>query len=231
MRKPFDGLSALVRNVLKEDPASGHLFVFINRRRSMMKVLYFDRGGYCIWSKRLERGRFHCRGGADDKLSLDWTGLKLILEGISVGNIRRHKRYRHSAEPRMSRNGFGFRGMFRLGHGSFLECVNDGNIIVAPRSRIRQGWTMASLLFRITRPPVPQRNGASTVTGFGVKRKPLLARHPRITALLADQQPDGLHCPGIARLRDPAAFRSAVPPDRRLRDAGGVAGWFIVDRS
>lgn len=103
MRKSFDGLSALVRNVLKEDPVSGHLFVFINRRRTMMKVLYFDRGGYCIWSKRLEQGRFHYRGGADEKVSLDWTGLKLILEGISVGNIRRHKRYRHSAAPRMTR--------------------------------------------------------------------------------------------------------------------------------
>ena len=67
-----------------------------------MKVLYFDRGGYCIWSKRLEQGRFHYRGSADDKVSLDVTGLKLILEGISVGNIRRHKRYRHSTEPRMT---------------------------------------------------------------------------------------------------------------------------------
>ena len=57
-----------------------------------------------------------------------------------------------------------------------------------------------------------------------ISDSPLLAEHPRITALLAGQQPDGLRCPGIARLRDPATFRSAVQPDRRLRDVGGVAG-------
>ncbi len=135
---------------------------------------------------------------------------------------------RTSAPPKVDANecgnGLGFRGMFRLGHYSFLECVNDGNIIVAPRSCIRQGWTIASLLFRITRPPVPQRNGASTVTGCGVKRKPLMAGHHRIAAFLADQQPDGLCCPGIACLRDPATYRSAVPSDRCLRDVGGVAG-------
>ena len=56
MRKSFDGLCALVRQKLEEDPVSGQLFVFINRRRTQMKVLYFEQGGYCIWSKRLEAG-------------------------------------------------------------------------------------------------------------------------------------------------------------------------------
>lgn len=97
MRKSFDGLSALVKNVLREDPLSGHLFVFLNRKRTMVKVLYFDRSGYCVWSKRLERGRFHYRADAGDKVSLDWTGLKLMLEGISLKDARRHKRYRHPA--------------------------------------------------------------------------------------------------------------------------------------
>ena len=99
MRKSFDGLSALVKNVLGEDPLSGHLFVFLNRKRTMVKVLYFDRSGYCIWSKRLEQGRFHCRADAGDKVSLDWTGLKLMLEGISLRDARRHKRYRHPEKP------------------------------------------------------------------------------------------------------------------------------------
>ena len=54
MRKSYDGLSALVKKPLHEDPASGDLFVFINRKRTQMKVLYFDRSGYCVWSKRLE---------------------------------------------------------------------------------------------------------------------------------------------------------------------------------
>ncbi len=50
MRKSFDGLSALVKQQLQEDPLSGQLFVFVNRRQTQMKVLYFDRSGYCIWS-------------------------------------------------------------------------------------------------------------------------------------------------------------------------------------
>lgn len=72
-----------------------HLFVFVNRKRTFIKVLYFDRSGYCIWSKRLERGRFHYRTSVDHKVALDWTALKLMLEGISLKDARRRKRYLH----------------------------------------------------------------------------------------------------------------------------------------
>lgn len=95
MRKSYDGLSALVKNVLHEDPLSGHLFVFINRKRTQMKVLYFDRSGYCVWSKRLERGRFQCGSDRTEKLALDWTRLKLLLEGIDVRERRQYRRYQH----------------------------------------------------------------------------------------------------------------------------------------
>lgn len=95
MRKSFDGLSALVKHSLFEDPLSGHLFVFINRKRTLVKVLYFDRSGYCVWSKRLEQGRFHFRDDPGDKAVLDWTQLKLLLEGIEMKNIDRYKRYQH----------------------------------------------------------------------------------------------------------------------------------------
>ena len=61
MRKSFDGLSGLVKHQLKEDPLSGQWFVFINRRKTQMKILYFDRSGYCIWSKRLVQGQFNYR--------------------------------------------------------------------------------------------------------------------------------------------------------------------------
>lgn len=98
MRKSYDGLSALVRNVLQEDPASGHLFVFINRKRTQMKVLYFDRTGYCVWSKRLEQGRFQTHAKGACKVALDWTQLKLILEGIVLKNTHQYKRFRCS-EP------------------------------------------------------------------------------------------------------------------------------------
>ena len=99
MRKSFNGLSALVKHRLSEDPLSGQLFVFINRRRTQLKVLYFDRGGYCVWAKRLEQGRFHPIGEGE-KRRLEWTELKLILEGIDLRSIRRFKRYRQPEEAR-----------------------------------------------------------------------------------------------------------------------------------
>lgn len=95
MCKSFDGLSALVANTLNEDPLSGQLFVFINRKKTQMKVLYFDRSGYCVWAKRLERGKFHYRAHDTGKVCLDWTALKLLLEGIEVDTVRRRTRYRH----------------------------------------------------------------------------------------------------------------------------------------
>jgi len=98
MRKSFDGLSALVRQKLAEDPTSGQLFVFINRKRTQLKVLYFEQGGYCLWSKRLEAGRFHFNTQGGDKQALSWTDLKLIIEGIDLASVRRFKRYRHGRE-------------------------------------------------------------------------------------------------------------------------------------
>lgn len=97
MRKSFNGLSALVANQLDEDPLSGQLFVFINRRKTHIKVLYFDGSGYCIWFKRLEQGQFNYRPGGTDKQSLDWTRLKLLLEGLEVKKFRQYRRYSHAA--------------------------------------------------------------------------------------------------------------------------------------
>ena len=100
MRKSYDGLSALVKSKLEEDPLSGHLFVFINRKRTQCKVLYFDRSGYCIWSKRLEQGQFHTHAGKVVKKALEWTDLKLIIEGIDTRSIQQYKRYQHQmSEP------------------------------------------------------------------------------------------------------------------------------------
>jgi len=95
MRKSFDGLSALVKHTLGENPVSGHLFVFVNRKKTHVKILYFDRSGYCLWAKRLEQGRFHYRSTADGKLELDATQLKLLLEGIDVKQVHRYKRYHY----------------------------------------------------------------------------------------------------------------------------------------
>ena len=91
MRKSFDGLYALVRNALAQDPLSGALFVFINRRGTQTKVLYWDRTGFCGWAKRLEQGRLVSDWRSMRDRQMDWTELKLLLEGIEPG--RRRKRY------------------------------------------------------------------------------------------------------------------------------------------
>ena len=92
MRKSFTGLYALTRQGLQADPLSGDLYVFISRRATMMKVLYFDRSGFCVWAKKLEAGRFVSDWTQVRTHEMDWTGLKLMLEGIEPGKLR--KRYR-----------------------------------------------------------------------------------------------------------------------------------------
>lgn len=97
MRKSFNGLCALVSGVLQENPTSGALFVFINRRKTHIKILYFDGSGFCLWFKRLEQGQFNYRSEGCEKQSMDWTQLKLLLDGLEVKTIRQYKRYRHAA--------------------------------------------------------------------------------------------------------------------------------------
>lgn len=92
MRKSFDGLQALVRHELAGDPTDGGLYVFVNRRATQTRILYFDRSGFCIWAKRLEAGRFISDWSQVRTREMDWTGLKLLLEGIEPGKQR--KRYR-----------------------------------------------------------------------------------------------------------------------------------------
>ena len=85
LRKSFTGLTALTKQRLGQDPLSGHLFVFVNRRGDFVKTLYWDRTGFCLWAKRLERGRFISDWRRIDSRELDWTGFKLWLEGIEAG--------------------------------------------------------------------------------------------------------------------------------------------------
>lgn len=95
MRCSFDGLSARVRNHLGEDPTSGHWFAFINRRSTQMKVLAFEAGGYCIWSKRLEQGQFAVLGSAGSpKRGLSRTEFLALIEGVDLVIRRQRKRYR-----------------------------------------------------------------------------------------------------------------------------------------
>lgn len=95
LRRSFDGLSALVRQKLLADPLDGGLYVFINRRGTQIRVLYFDRSGYCVWSKRLEAGRFISDWRSVQTRQMDFTGLKLLLEGIEPARYRKRYRLKH----------------------------------------------------------------------------------------------------------------------------------------
>ena len=92
MRKSINGLSILVEDRLAMDPFAGHLFVFANRRRNMVKVLYWDRNGFCLWQKRLEKDRFRWPVTAEEVLEVGARELMWLLEGL---DIREH--YGHRA--------------------------------------------------------------------------------------------------------------------------------------
>ena len=84
MRKSFNGLTVLVRHSLDEDPASGDLFLFINRRRDFLKGLMWDRTGFVIIAKRLENGKFRMRNTAE-KVLIETNSLRMLLDGVSIG--------------------------------------------------------------------------------------------------------------------------------------------------
>ena len=99
MRKSFDGLSALVSEHLRQDPLSGHLFIFTSRRRDRVKLLYFERGGLAIWYKRLEEGTFAVPKPTGDGKSVQLSAeeLALLLAGVDLASARRRKRYERAS--------------------------------------------------------------------------------------------------------------------------------------
>jgi transposase len=92
MRKSFDGLFALASG-LALDPLSGHLFVFVNKRRDRIKVLYWDRDGLAVWAKRLERGTFRIPAAASGRVEMTTAELAALLAGIDLNTARRRVRY------------------------------------------------------------------------------------------------------------------------------------------
>jgi transposase len=93
LRRSFDGLAALTQEQLEQDPWSGHLFVFRNRCGDRVKILYWDRSGFCVWYKRLEKGCFRLPQGTDASVELESTELGLLLEGIDLAGARRRPRW------------------------------------------------------------------------------------------------------------------------------------------
>jgi transposase len=98
LRFSFDGLMALAQRIFEEDPLSGHLFLFINRRRDRIKILFWDRDGLCIWYKRLEVGTSQFPSGTSDAqgMELDYSQLAMLLGGIDLRSARQRKRYRRA---------------------------------------------------------------------------------------------------------------------------------------
>ena len=100
MRRGFDGLMTVVRNHWRQDVFSGHLFVFVGRRRDLVKILVWNRGGFVLISKRLERGRFQMPsvGASATTVSLDTTQLAMLLDGIDFSAVRRPKHWEPPAK-------------------------------------------------------------------------------------------------------------------------------------
>lgn len=103
-RKGFNGLIEIVRNQQGRDVYSGHLFAFLGRRRDLVKILAWQRGGFVLHIKRLERGRFVLppRPGAGGELELDATALAMLLDGIDLRKIRRRPTWEPPPPPSIS---------------------------------------------------------------------------------------------------------------------------------
>jgi transposase len=95
MRRGFDTLAASVKEFLRHDPFSGNLFLFISRGKDRMKILYWERDGFCLWYKRLEEGVFKLPSIKDAGASVELkaTELAMLLEGIDLKSIKRSKRF------------------------------------------------------------------------------------------------------------------------------------------
>ena len=97
IRKSFDGLSGIVHNELAQNPLSGDVFIFLNKRRTHIKLLAFEGDGFALYYKRLERGAYELPVFSGDNGSvLTASQLQLILSGVSLKNIKYRPRYQHN---------------------------------------------------------------------------------------------------------------------------------------
>ena len=96
MNYSFDGLMGQAQKIFDQDPCSGHLFLFLNRDRDRMKILFWDRDGFCIFYKRLEVGDFQLpsAGSHEEGIELDYCQLTKLLGGLDLKSGRRRRRYR-----------------------------------------------------------------------------------------------------------------------------------------
>lgn len=102
MRKSVDGLFGLVQDVLQQDPFTGFLFVFRNRKSDRVKILIWDHGGFWVLYKRLEKGRFHFPEDPGTSVEVDAADLTLLLSGIQLAGARRAPRWSPPTSPTSS---------------------------------------------------------------------------------------------------------------------------------
>ncbi|MCG8322161.1 MAG: IS66 family insertion sequence element accessory protein TnpB [Cytophagales bacterium] len=93
MRKSFDGLQGLVQSRLQGNPASGQVFVFINKRRDRIKLLHWEPGGFVLYYKRLEKGTLELPDIREQTYRISWPELMMIVEGISIRHIEKRVRF------------------------------------------------------------------------------------------------------------------------------------------
>lgn len=91
MRKSINGLSILVAEQLELDPLAGHLFCFCNRKKDIVKILYWDRNGFCLWHKRLEQDRFQWPDTEEEVLNIHGHELSWLLDGLSLEQHQGHQ--------------------------------------------------------------------------------------------------------------------------------------------
>jgi transposase len=103
LRKSFHGLIALTESALKQDPLSGSLFVFLNRRRDRIKILYWGQTGFCIWYQQLQQGTYQLPAEeeleAQETVEVTRSQLSLILDGIDLASVRQRTRFQRRQEP------------------------------------------------------------------------------------------------------------------------------------
>lgn len=104
MRLSFDGLYALAVGKLKEDPRTGHLFLFSNKRRDRMKVLFFDGNSLWVCARRMEKGRLHWPSSADGRVQLTREEFALLIGGIDLSATTKRKWYRGGVAEHTTRS-------------------------------------------------------------------------------------------------------------------------------
>lgn len=93
MRKQIDGLGILVSSNMNKNPSNGEIFLFFSKRSDKIKVLYWDKNGFCLWYKRLEKGSFKV---PDNREKINYEQLRWLLDGLDINNLQGHKKLSYS---------------------------------------------------------------------------------------------------------------------------------------